>query len=60
MKNQIRGWVVIIAILGLSVIEVVALLKGINGQLMALIVAVIAGLAGYNIKNILKGGTKNG
>ena len=59
MKNK---WVVIIAILGLSVIEIVALLKGVNGTLMMIIIAAIAGLAGWVMPTpniLLKGGGTN-
>ncbi len=58
MKNKRNSTVIISAILGLSAIEVVALFKGVNGQLMTLMVAVIAGLGGLMIPTpkILKGG----
>ena len=40
-------YVVIAAIAGLTIIEVYALSKGINGTLMIMIVAAVAGLAGW-------------
>ena len=41
--------VIIAAIVGLTVIEVTALLAGINGTLMMMMIAAIAGLAGWII-----------
>ena len=46
--------VTVAAILGLVIIEVVALLNGVNGTLLAAIVAVVAGLGGYNAKPLLE------
>jgi len=45
--TKIKKEVVIAAICGLTIIEVVALLKGVNGTLMMIITACIAGLAGW-------------
>ena len=39
----------IVAIIALAVIEVVALLKGVNGQLLATTIALIAGIGGYSM-----------
>jgi hypothetical protein len=44
------NYVVALAICCLTMLEVVALLKGIDGSLFGLIVATIAGLAGYHIR----------
>jgi hypothetical protein len=44
------NYVVALAICCLTTLEVVALLKGIDGSLFGLIVATIAGLAGYQIR----------
>ena len=44
LKN---GRIVITAILTLGVLEVVALLKGIDGTLLMFVLAAIAGLAGW-------------
>jgi len=56
--------VVIFAILSLVFIETLALLQGINGQLLRFICVLIAGLAGWqvpgDIYSRLKGGTKYG
>ena len=41
------------AIASLVVIQVVAMLKGINGRLMAITVAAIAGIAGVSLDKIL-------
>ena len=45
---------VLFAIAALTILEVCALLKGINGQVFATIVAVIAGLAGYTLSAAVK------
>ena len=42
-----------VAILGIVVLESVALLQGINGIVFTAVIAVIAGIAGYEIR-ILK------
>jgi len=39
-----------IAIAGLVILEITALIKGIDGMLFGTVIAVIAGLAGYTIK----------
>jgi len=46
--------VTISAILGLVVLEVFALLQGINGTILSLVMVVIAGLGGYNAKPLLE------
>ena len=43
----------IAAIAALTVIEIKAIDKGINGKLMAAIAAIIGGIAGYNVESIL-------
>jgi len=55
--EKINWKVLCTAIAGLTIIEVVALLNGINGTLMGLMIAAIAGLAGWQIptpKQIMK------
>ena len=46
MKKPI-AWKSITAILCLTAIEITALLKGINGVLLAAVIAAVAGLGGY-------------
>lgn len=46
--------VTITAIVAITVLEIVALLKGIDGTLMATVVAAIAGLGGYTLGQVLK------
>lgn len=48
--------VVISAIAAITGIELFALSQGVNGQLMTLTVAAIAGLGGYKIKDLLPRG----
>jgi len=39
--------IVLVAIICLTVLEVVALMKGINGTLLTMVIALIAGLSGW-------------
>lgn len=48
--------VCITAIIALTILEGIALWKGIDGQLFALTLAAIAGIAGFNLKSALQGG----
>ncbi len=49
MTEKINWLVIVVAIAALTTIEIVALCHGINGKLMTLMVAAIAGLAGWTI-----------
>ena len=49
MKNKISNSVVIAAIAGLVILETVALLNGINGTQLRVVLVVIAGIAGWTI-----------
>lgn len=42
------------AIIGLVVIESVALFNGINGVVLSAVIALIAGIAGYKISDYIK------
>jgi len=42
----------VVAIVALTVIEVVALFQGINGTVMSLIIGAIAGIGGYAVKGL--------
>jgi len=46
--------VIITAIICIAILEIIALLKGIDGTYFSLVLAVIGGLAGYGIKSIKK------
>ena len=53
--------VVITAIIALVILECVALYMGINGTLFAMVVAIIAGLAGWRVPiKEVKGGSDYG
>ena len=41
-------WIVIAGIVGITIMECVALLKGINGALLTTVIAVVAGLVGWS------------
>lgn len=48
MKQNIN--LTLIAILTIATLEAIALMKGIDGAAFGIVIAVIAGLAGYKIK----------
>jgi len=41
-----------VAITGIVVLEAIALYKGIDGQVLSLVIATIAGIAGYTLRRI--------
>ena len=41
-----------IAIAGIVILESVALMKGIDGQVLSLVIATIAGIAGYTLRRV--------
>jgi len=41
-----------VAIMGIVVLEAIALYKGIDGQVLSLVIATIAGIAGYTLRKI--------
>ncbi|MBA7568168.1 hypothetical protein ES708_09889 [subsurface metagenome] len=52
-------WTPIAAIIAIVILETIALLKGVNGALMGIAVAALAGLGGYEAKTLrdkIKGG----
>ena len=51
MKKQIDWRIVVSGIIGLTVIESIALLNGVNGTLMALIIGIIGLSIGVAIPN---------
>ena len=52
-------WTPIIAMVCITALEVVALLKGIDGAVFGFVVAALAGLGGYEIK-VLRNKAKGG
>jgi len=40
------------AIAGIVILEAIALYKGIDGQILSLVIATIAGIAGYTLRKI--------
>jgi len=48
--------ITIIAIISIVILEIVALLKGIDGQIFATVISVIAGLGGYTVGRKISGG----
>ena len=41
-----------IAIMGIVILEAIALCQGIDGQVLSLVIATIAGIAGYTLRKI--------
>ncbi|MCK4722493.1 MAG: hypothetical protein KAT75_04275 [Dehalococcoidia bacterium] len=52
-------WTPIVAIVCIAALEVVALLKGINGAVLGIVIAALAGLGGYEVK-VLRDKVKGG
>ncbi len=47
MKKQNIDWRIVIAAIGaITILEAIALMKGINGSILTIVVAIVAGLAG--------------
>jgi len=44
----------ITAIVGIVILEAIALFKGVNGVMLSTALAIIGGIAGYTIKNTIK------
>jgi len=52
-----RNWLVTVAaILAITVLEAIALHKGIDGTLMTTVIAALAGLGGYTLAQAMKKG----
>jgi len=41
-----------VAVAGIVILESIALMKGIDGQLLSLVIATIAGIAGYTLRRV--------
>ena len=52
MKDKIDWKIVMTAIIALVILEIYALSQGVNGTLFSLIIAVIAGLAGWTMPQL--------
>jgi len=48
--------ITIIAIISIVILEAIALLQGIDGQIFATVISIIAGLGGYTIGRKISGG----
>jgi len=48
--------ITITAIISIVALEIIALLKGIDGQIFATVISIIAGLGGYTIGRKISGG----
>ena len=46
------GYIREVAIAGIVVLEAIALCRGIDGALLSMVIATIAGIAGYTLKKI--------
>ncbi len=53
-KEPIDWKIIIAAIAGLTIIEAIALLKGINGTLLIIMMSAISGLAGLSLPQLKK------
>lgn len=53
MKDK-NIWVLITSLVCLTVLEITAMLKGLDGYLFSLIVVAVAGIAGFKMPAIIK------
>ena len=51
VKQKIDYRIVVVALICIAVVECVALLKGINGILLTVVIGIMAGIAGITIPN---------
>ena len=49
-----KNILLVVAMILIAILEICAMLKGIDGHLFGAVVAVISGLAGYKIKSLMK------
>lgn len=55
MKKSHRHWIVTLtAILCITLLEAIALVKGVDGTILAAVIAAIAGLGGFSLGQIKK------
>ncbi|MBA7542419.1 hypothetical protein ES705_34740 [subsurface metagenome] len=47
------NWTTIVAIVALATLEIVALIKGINGAYLTIVISAIAGLGGYQAGKVV-------
>lgn len=59
METKMRYMTTIAAIISITALEVVALMNHIDGTVFSLVIAAIAGLGGYHLKNVV-GNKKEG
>lgn len=52
-------WTPIVVVICLTILEAIALIKGVNGAIFGLVVTALAGLGGYELK-VLKDKAKGG
>ena len=52
-KRRKSMWVSIAAIAAITILETIALLKGVNGTMFGISMAAIGGAAGFSVKKIL-------
>jgi len=53
-----RTFLTVIAMICITILEIMAVLRGIDGQLFATVISILAGLGGYHIGRKL-GGSQN-
>jgi len=59
METTMKYITTIVAIVSITILEAVALMNHIDGTVFSLVIAAIAGLGGYHLKNIV-GNKKEG
>ena len=52
-RRGLSGWATICAIIGIIILEAIALIQGIDGAILSIAIAAIAGLGGFQLKSKL-------
>lgn len=53
MMKLDSNWIKLAAVLGITILELVALLKGVNGAVLSVVLAILGGIAGFELKEII-------
>ncbi len=52
LSRNFRSALILIVVLCITGLEIIALIKGVDGQVLSIVVGLLAGLAGYKIREL--------